>query len=215
MGAAGIDWCIMEYKTRGTILRSRARWHEHGERNNKYFYSLEKRNYSRKLVSKLKLNDGSFTTNQFEILEEQKTFYQSLYQSQLSTDQDIHDGDIFLNLNNIPTLADDEQTLCEGLITEGEAFNALKRDSWRQWSKVGNKFLKAPLFFCVVVGLLGEWTKKAILRASDVSLPWQPQSNIPAPSSYFEQKFHSQEVNINEPCSRAHLNQFKWKSARV
>ena len=58
---------IMEYRTRGTILRSRARWHEHGERNNKYFYSLEKRNYSRKLVSKLKLNDGSFTTNQFEI----------------------------------------------------------------------------------------------------------------------------------------------------
>ena len=91
----------------------------------------------------------------------------------------------------------------------------LKRDSWRQWSKVGNKFLKAPLFFCVVVGLLGEWTKKAILRASDVSLSWQPQSNIPAPSSYFEQKFHSQEVNINEPCSRAHLNQFKWKSTRV
>ena len=95
---------IMEYRTRGTILRSRARWHEHREHNNKYFYSLEKRNYSRKLVSKLKLNDGSFTTNQFEILEEQKNFYQSLYQSQLSTDQDIHDGDIFFNLNNIPTL---------------------------------------------------------------------------------------------------------------
>ena len=32
----------MAYKTRGAILRSRARWHEHGERNNKYFYSLGK-----------------------------------------------------------------------------------------------------------------------------------------------------------------------------
>ena len=116
----------MEYRTRGTILRSRVRWHEHGERNNKYFYSLEKKNYCRKLVSKLKLNDGSFTTNQFEILEEQKNFYQSLNQPQLSTDQDIHDGDIFFNLNNIPTLADDEQALCEGLITESETFNALK-----------------------------------------------------------------------------------------
>ena len=31
-----------------------------------------------------------------------------------------------------------------------------KRDSWRKGSKVGNKFLKAPLFFCVVVGFHGE-----------------------------------------------------------
>ena len=36
--------------------------------------------------------------------------------------------------------------------------------------------------------------KKAILGASDVSLSWQPQSNMPAPSSSFEQTFHSQEV---------------------
>ena len=56
---------------------------------------------------------------------------------------------------------------------------------------------------------MGNEQKRAILRALDVSLSWQPQSNIPAPSSYFEQKFHSQEVNINESCSRVHLNQFK------
>ena len=36
---------IMAYKRRGTILRSRARWHEQGKRNSKYFYGLEKRNY--------------------------------------------------------------------------------------------------------------------------------------------------------------------------
>ena len=69
---------IIAYKTRGTILRSRARWHEQGERNTKYFYSLEKRNYSRKVVTKLKLNDGSYTTNESDILEEQKTFYENL-----------------------------------------------------------------------------------------------------------------------------------------
>lgn len=55
---------IMAYKTHGTILRSRARWHEQGERNSKYFYGLEKRNYSRKVVTKLKLSDSSYTTNQ-------------------------------------------------------------------------------------------------------------------------------------------------------
>jgi len=116
----------MAYKTRGAILRSRARWHEHGERNNKYFYNLEKRNYSRKSVTKLKLNDGSFTTNQFDILEEQKKFYETLYQSQVSDSQDAQESDVFFNLNSTPTLSEDEQALCEGLITQREALNALK-----------------------------------------------------------------------------------------
>ena len=116
----------MAHKTRGAILRSRTRWHEHGERNNKYFYSLEKRNYSRKSVTKLKLNDGSFTTNQFDILEEQKKFYETLYQSQVSDSQDAQESDVFFNLNSTPTLSEDEQALCEGLITQREALNALK-----------------------------------------------------------------------------------------
>ena len=30
---------IVGIKTRGTIVRSRARWYEHGERNSKYFYN--------------------------------------------------------------------------------------------------------------------------------------------------------------------------------
>ena len=63
---------------RGTILGSRARWHEQGERKYLIFFLLlivlEKRNYSRKVVTKLKLNDGSYTTNESDILEEQKRF---------------------------------------------------------------------------------------------------------------------------------------------
>ena len=45
----------------------------HGmESNCKHFYNIEKRNYSRKLATKVKLNNGSFTTTQFDILEEQQ-----------------------------------------------------------------------------------------------------------------------------------------------
>lgn len=29
-------------KTNGTILRSKVRWHEHGEDDTRYFYDLEK-----------------------------------------------------------------------------------------------------------------------------------------------------------------------------
>ena len=39
-----------EVKVEGIIVRSRARWHEHGEKNSKYFLNLEKRNYIRKHV---------------------------------------------------------------------------------------------------------------------------------------------------------------------
>ena len=36
---------IMTYKTKCAILRSKVRLHEQGERNTKYFYGLEKRNF--------------------------------------------------------------------------------------------------------------------------------------------------------------------------
>ena len=61
-------------KTLWTILRSHTRWHEQGERSNKYFLNLEKQNYSKKLVSKLKLQNTSVLTNQFDILEKQVNF---------------------------------------------------------------------------------------------------------------------------------------------
>ena len=47
---------VMEYKTKGTILRSTVRWHEYWEENTRYFYSLEKRNYENKKTTRLKLS---------------------------------------------------------------------------------------------------------------------------------------------------------------
>jgi hypothetical protein len=72
---------IMLTKTKGAILRSKVRWHEEGERNTKYFYSLEKRHHDIKTVSKLKVGGNSYIEDQFEILEEEKKFYESLYRS--------------------------------------------------------------------------------------------------------------------------------------
>ena len=68
-------------KTKGAILRSKVRWYEEGERNTKYFYSLEKRHHDIKTVSKLKVGENCYTEDQFEILEEEKTFYESLDRS--------------------------------------------------------------------------------------------------------------------------------------
>ena len=45
---------LMRQKTKGAILRSRARWQEQGGHNTKYFLNLEKRNHCRKTVTTVK-----------------------------------------------------------------------------------------------------------------------------------------------------------------
>ena len=47
---------IYDEKVEGIIIRSRARWHEHGEKNSKYFLNLEKRNNIKKHIRKLFLS---------------------------------------------------------------------------------------------------------------------------------------------------------------
>ena len=46
-------------KTLGAIIRSRARWYEHGEKNSKYFLNLEKLNHWRKHISSLINHNGT------------------------------------------------------------------------------------------------------------------------------------------------------------
>ena len=75
----------MHQNTKGAILRSKARWHEHDERNTRF--NLEKRNHSRKTVTRLKIGDNKYVNDQFAILEEEKRFYEALYKSQ-SIDND-------------------------------------------------------------------------------------------------------------------------------
>ena len=51
----------------GLIVRSRAQWHEEGERNSKYFLSLEKRNACRKTIQYIE-NDGKTLTTTGDVL---------------------------------------------------------------------------------------------------------------------------------------------------
>ena len=116
---------IMYLKTKGAILRSKARWHEHGERNTRYFFNLEKRNHRRKTVTKLKLSENKYTKDQFEILQEEKRFYESLYKSQ-NIDDNTFLTSKFFNPENISSLSQEEKNACEGLLGENECLNAIK-----------------------------------------------------------------------------------------
>ena len=112
-------------KTKGAILRSKVRWHEEGERNTKYFYNLEKRHHALKTVSKLKVGENSYIEDIFEILEEEKNFYELLYRSSNINCKKFKNSPFF-NPENVTALSEEEKETCEGLVNVEECTNALK-----------------------------------------------------------------------------------------
>ncbi|KAL9982663.1 hypothetical protein ACROYT_G004734 [Oculina patagonica] len=124
-----------EEKTKGIIIRARARWHEHGEKSTKYFLNLEKRNHVKKCIRKLYIN-GAINTDPTYILREQERFYCDLYKSG-NNDPDIAlKRSTFLGDLNIPKLSEEQKRACEGKISLEECSCLL--DSFRDNKTPGN-----------------------------------------------------------------------------
>ena len=47
---------LRQEQIKGLVLRSKVQWLEEGEKPTKFFASLEKRNYTNKLINKLNIN---------------------------------------------------------------------------------------------------------------------------------------------------------------
>ena len=98
------------------------RWKKY-EIFSKSLNNQEKRNHVKKHVRKLKIN-GSITTDPFEILSEEKRFYQELYKSKNLGNKQA--TEIFLNSLNIPRLTDEQKLSCEGSLTEKKCVKDLQ-----------------------------------------------------------------------------------------
>ena len=107
---------------KGSIIRSKAKFIEEGEKPTRYFFNLEKRNAMKKNIKCLILPGGTKTTNPEEILEYQSSFYQTLYTSKKYNANE--QKQYFLDCNIIP-LSDMDKLKCEGLITKAECDAAL------------------------------------------------------------------------------------------
>lgn len=66
-------------RAQGTILRARANWSRYGEKSSRYFLNLQKRKSKDKVISSLITDDNTEITNIKEILEYERSYFQSLY----------------------------------------------------------------------------------------------------------------------------------------
>ena len=69
---------IRKKELNGMQIRSRANWLEYGEKPSKFFLDLESKNTINKNLKELETESGKIT-NQKEILEAVKNFYENLY----------------------------------------------------------------------------------------------------------------------------------------
>ena len=71
----------LEQECKKAQFLSKCRWSDMGERNTKYFFGLQKRNYVNKTMYIVRKRDGTLSKDYKDILNEQQNFYEELYAS--------------------------------------------------------------------------------------------------------------------------------------
>lgn len=88
----------MQQNTKEILLRSATRWHEKGERSNKYFYKVIRGRQHKQTIQALRsVTTGELLSSTTDILKETHRFYTDLYQP-----TPVDDEAIPQLLNSIP-----------------------------------------------------------------------------------------------------------------
>ena len=112
---------INHHKTMGSMIHCRVNWLEYSEKSSKYFFALEKHNYNKKNINRLKLENGNYTTDQKEILAEESRFFKQLYLSTYE-ERDPH----YLNdLSHLPVVKDEHKIWMDRVIDLNEIETAV------------------------------------------------------------------------------------------
>ena len=114
---------IQKDKIEGMMLRSRSRYEDLGEKPTQYFFNLEKRNYTSKVIHKLVNEDGEKFTKTPDILNCQTSFYKDLYK-EVNLENDVSINSILGENEN--KLSDKDSKEFEGEILYSELGFALK-----------------------------------------------------------------------------------------
>ncbi|KAL9974209.1 hypothetical protein ACROYT_G011222 [Oculina patagonica] len=114
------------YETKGkqAMFRAKCRWVGQGERPTKYFFNLEKRNYNKKTIRELRLEDESTTINAKQILDQIEAYFRDLYTSAKTFSHDEYNE--FTQHLQIPKLSDEDRDSLEGPLSYEECKNVLE-----------------------------------------------------------------------------------------
>ena len=145
---------LIEAKTKSAAFRSKARHIEDYEKNSKYFFSLEKRNYNKKTMSRIIEND-KIVTDPAKILECQRRFYADLYRGDPNIKFALQNSKEFPILNDVEKQENDEMVSMEEIT---QAVKSLKREKCCGsdgltteffqffWSKMKNLYYNAIIY---------------------------------------------------------------------
>ena len=136
---------LYDAKTRGAILRSRAQFLSQGEKGTKYFFGLERRNFTTQCIYQLQDENGKIEEDHSAIQKQIKNYYENLFSSSEREPTEEEYGE-FLNDTDIPKLTEDQRDQLERDITTEEIKTAL--------SQMSNN--KSP----GLDGITTEWYKK-------------------------------------------------------
>lgn len=160
------------HKAKGDYIRSRIEFVEKNERSTRFFFNQARESFSKKTLTSLKKENGDETTQPKEILYEIKQFYQRLYES-----KQIAPSEKLLPELNIPTLTEQDKSMCEGNITLEECYKSLcdmksnkspgsdglTAEFYRKfWDQLGPKLVEV-LNFSVKVGTLPDSLRRAVI----------------------------------------------------
>ena len=113
-----------ENKLKGSLIRSKTKWVEQGEKPSKYFCNLENRNFVSKRMAGLIDNNGVELKTNDLISNEVYSFYKKLYSTQ---EHNLEDVDLSKRLNKETNkLSDFQAASLEGLMTYEEISSTLK-----------------------------------------------------------------------------------------
>ena len=99
------------------MSRAKCRWVENGERPTKYFFN-RKRNYKKKTISEVRLQDDSTTNDGNVILDQIETYYKNLYTSDRTFSNE--ECDYFMLNLKILNLSHEDRDSLEGLFPYDE-----------------------------------------------------------------------------------------------
>ena len=122
---------IHEVKGREAMFRSKMKWLELGEKPTKYFFNLEKKNYEKKLIREVELENGEIISDPVQVNKGIRDFYQNMYTSKINGNNStsVHEynqkTDGFTGGLNIPQLNEEEQESLEKDLTLEELKDAL------------------------------------------------------------------------------------------